>query len=76
MAENPPSEDFCSLTAKRKRLAFLAADESRWITGGTIRADGGSKLQARNSAHERGPGSVANNGAACQARSAFVADAS
>jgi NAD(P)-dependent dehydrogenase (short-subunit alcohol dehydrogenase family) len=25
-------------------VAFLASDEARWITGDTIRVDGGSKL--------------------------------
>jgi 3-oxoacyl-[acyl-carrier protein] reductase len=25
-------------------IAFLASDEARWITGDTIRGDGGSKL--------------------------------
>jgi NAD(P)-dependent dehydrogenase (short-subunit alcohol dehydrogenase family) len=25
-------------------IAFLASDEARWITGDTIRVDGGSKL--------------------------------
>jgi NAD(P)-dependent dehydrogenase (short-subunit alcohol dehydrogenase family) len=25
-------------------IAFLASDEARWITGDTLRVDGGSKL--------------------------------
>ena len=25
-------------------VAFLASDEARWITGDTVRVDGGSKL--------------------------------
>jgi NAD(P)-dependent dehydrogenase (short-subunit alcohol dehydrogenase family) len=25
-------------------IAFLASDDSRWITGDTVRVDGGSKL--------------------------------
>jgi NAD(P)-dependent dehydrogenase (short-subunit alcohol dehydrogenase family) len=25
-------------------IAFLASDEARWITGDTVRVDGGSKL--------------------------------
>ena len=25
-------------------VAFLASDDARWITGDTVRADGGSKL--------------------------------
>src|SRR6202007_1973949 len=36
-------------------VAFLASDDARWITGDTVRVDGGSKLKASRRCAEMSP---------------------
>ena len=34
----------CQVQSRGSVIAFLASDDARWISGETIRVDGGSKL--------------------------------